>query len=152
MMGADRTRRRSGTDEVRMKILVLGSTGGIGCEIVSQALERGHEVTALARSPEKLSLQHARLSVKKADPTSAGGISQHLAGQDALLSALGPSGRKSGSLMRDGARAATQAMQTAGVKRILLVSASLLYSEGLPGGIFVPLVRWSLRDHLRDLL
>ena len=30
-----------------MKILVLGATGGIGSEIVSQAAERAHQVTAL---------------------------------------------------------------------------------------------------------
>jgi len=34
-----------------MKFVVLGATGGTGLEIVRQAIERGHSVTALVRSP-----------------------------------------------------------------------------------------------------
>ena len=37
-----------------MKLVVLGATGGTGLELVRQAIERGHSVTALVRSPEKL--------------------------------------------------------------------------------------------------
>jgi putative NADH-flavin reductase len=37
-----------------MKLVVLGARGGTGLEIVRQAIERGHSVTALARSPEQL--------------------------------------------------------------------------------------------------
>ncbi len=37
-----------------MKLAVLGATGGVGLEIVRQAIERGHSVTAFVRSPERL--------------------------------------------------------------------------------------------------
>jgi NAD(P)-dependent dehydrogenase (short-subunit alcohol dehydrogenase family) len=47
----------------RMRILIFGATGGTGRELVTQALEQGHEVTAFIRSPAKLTLQDARLRV-----------------------------------------------------------------------------------------
>jgi len=37
-----------------MKLVVLGATGGTGVEIVRQSVERGHLVTALVRSPDRL--------------------------------------------------------------------------------------------------
>ena len=37
-----------------MKIAVLGATGPSGLQVVEEALERGHEVTALVRNPDKL--------------------------------------------------------------------------------------------------
>ena len=37
-----------------MNILIVGSTGTIGRELVKQALANGHTVTALARDPAKL--------------------------------------------------------------------------------------------------
>ena len=37
-----------------MKLLVLGATGGTGLEMVREAIERGHSVTAFVRSPERL--------------------------------------------------------------------------------------------------
>jgi len=52
-----------------MKLFVIGATGGTGREIVQQALERGHHVTAFVRSPETVTLRHERLSVLKGDVT-----------------------------------------------------------------------------------
>src|SRR5687768_11152507 len=43
------------------KILVFGASGGTGRQIVSQALEQGHEVTAFVRGPSKVGIQHQRL-------------------------------------------------------------------------------------------
>ena len=37
-----------------MKLVILGATGGTGLEVIRRAIERGHDVTALVRSPEKL--------------------------------------------------------------------------------------------------
>jgi uncharacterized protein YbjT (DUF2867 family) len=50
-----------------MRLLVFGATGGTGREIVNQALERGHYVTAFARKPERLGISHQRLSVARGD-------------------------------------------------------------------------------------
>lgn len=54
-----------------MKLAVLGATGPSGQEIVKDALERGHQVVALVRSPEKLcEIKHENLQVSKASRSS----------------------------------------------------------------------------------
>ena len=40
-----------------LKILVFGATGRTGKEVVKQALEKGHHVTAVVRTPEKVDIQ-----------------------------------------------------------------------------------------------
>ena len=44
----------SGDDSTKLKLLVFGGTGGTGKEVVTQALQRGHLVTAVVRTPEKV--------------------------------------------------------------------------------------------------
>ena len=44
-----------------MKLLIFGATGSIGGQVVEQALEQGHTVTAFARNPAKLNIQHPDL-------------------------------------------------------------------------------------------
>jgi NAD(P)-dependent dehydrogenase (short-subunit alcohol dehydrogenase family) len=39
-------------DGSTMKLAVLGATGSVGRELVTQALASGHEVTALVREPQ----------------------------------------------------------------------------------------------------
>jgi uncharacterized protein YbjT (DUF2867 family) len=41
-----------------MRILVIGASQGTGALAARAALARGHDVTAFARSPEKLGDQH----------------------------------------------------------------------------------------------
>ena len=50
-----------------MKVLVIGATGGTGRCVVERALQSGHEVTAFARTPQKLTMQHERLRVAQGD-------------------------------------------------------------------------------------
>ena len=44
-----------------MKLIVFGATGGTGSQLVEQAIEQGHSVTAFARSPEKIQLTHKKI-------------------------------------------------------------------------------------------
>lgn len=71
------------------RVLVIGATGGTGRQLVAQALERGYEVTALARNPAALAVEHPRLRVVRGDVLEPASLAAAVAGQDAVLSALG---------------------------------------------------------------
>src|SRR6266568_7662168 len=73
-----------------MKLLVLGATGGTGLEIVRQAIEHGHSVTAFVRSPERLNPFQDRINVKQGDLLNAAELEQAIQGHDAVLSGFGP--------------------------------------------------------------
>jgi putative NADH-flavin reductase len=72
-----------------MKLLVFGATGGTGKELVRQALQQGHVVTAFARDPGKMKLAHANLRVVRGDVLQPDSVEATVAGQEAVLSALG---------------------------------------------------------------
>ena len=72
-----------------MKLVVFGSTGGTGSQVIRQALEQGHDVTAFARSPEKLTQKHERLKIVQGNVLDYPAVEQAIAGQDAVLCTLG---------------------------------------------------------------
>jgi putative NADH-flavin reductase len=131
-----------------LKLFVMGATGGTGQEVVQQALERGHHVTAFVRSPEAVTLRHERLSVLKGDVTDENQLSEAMQNHDAVVSALGPRQVfKPSSLLHDSAVATTRAMRRSGVKRLLILSAAAHF-PGIPNRI----VSFILRNHMRDSL
>jgi putative NADH-flavin reductase len=71
------------------RVLIVGATGGTGRQLVEQALERGHVVTALARDPSALRLEHPRLTVVRGNVLDYPSVEAAVRGQDAVLSALG---------------------------------------------------------------
>ncbi|WP_375418108.1 NAD(P)-dependent oxidoreductase [uncultured Hymenobacter sp.] len=105
-----------------MNLLVFGATGGTGRQLVEQALTQGHTVTAFARTPAKLALQHANLRVVPGDVLDAAAVQTALAGQEAVLSALGaPAGHKT-PVRSEGTRHILHAMQQAGVRRFVCLT------------------------------
>jgi putative NADH-flavin reductase len=72
-----------------VKLLVVGATGGTGSRLVQQALQQGHLVTAFARDPAKMQVTHANLRVVRGDVLQPDTVDTAVAGQDAVLSALG---------------------------------------------------------------
>ncbi len=50
-----------------MKIALLGATGFVGTALLSEALARGHQITAIVRDPAKLSTRHDLLTVEAGD-------------------------------------------------------------------------------------
>jgi len=105
------------------KILVLGATGGTGRLIVSQALARGYQVTALVRSPEKASdLKGAKLVV--GDVRDERALRNALEGQDAVVSALGTpaSPFREVTLLSTATRALVDAMKAEHVSRLVCIT------------------------------
>ncbi len=96
-----------------MKLALLGATGGTGRLVVEQALATGHMVTALVRSPEKLTLRNPNLHVVAGQATDPSAVSRALDGADALISTLGGTG----SVISDATQAIVDAAPKAGVSR-----------------------------------
>ena len=83
-----------------MKIIVFGATGGTGKLIVTQALAKGHAVTAFARNPAGLPT-NPHLRVVQGDVFDFGAVIDAIRGHRAVLSALGaPNTKKSDVLVR----------------------------------------------------
>jgi putative NADH-flavin reductase len=102
-----------------MKIIVFGATGGTGKELVKQALDAGHQVTALVRNPANLSLQNDRLEIVPGDIADMACLDQVIAGKDAVISALGPTRTSPPHAMSLGSANIVAAMKQHGVRRII---------------------------------
>jgi uncharacterized protein YbjT (DUF2867 family) len=106
-----------------MKLLVFGSTGGTGCELVKQALEQNHEVTAFARTPARLGdLTHPSLQVVRGDMLDPAAVEEAVPGHDAVLCVIGAGAGRS-TLREDGTRNIVRAMEKAGVPRLICQSS-----------------------------
>jgi putative NADH-flavin reductase len=102
-----------------MKIVVFGATGGTGKHLVQQALKAGHQVTAFVRSPEKLGTEHPNLVLFQGDVSEAEKVEQAIAGQDAVISTLGPTRPTVPGMMEIAAKNIVTAMQNQSVIRLL---------------------------------
>ncbi len=72
-----------------MNLLIIGGTGRTGQELIKQGLEKGYGITALVRDPNKLTLSHPNLRIKKGNVLIPESFGNTFKGQDAVLSALG---------------------------------------------------------------
>jgi putative NADH-flavin reductase len=138
-----------------MRVAILGGTGGIGGQLLTWALNSGHDVTALARNPAALAAQAAladhgalrdhgalagqgalagrstarasnagTLTLISGDATDGSAMRAAIDGADAVLSALGPRGARTPGLLGTAAANLTVAMEKAGVRRVICVSAA----------------------------
>ncbi|MFI0240930.1 NAD(P)-dependent oxidoreductase [Streptomyces sp. NPDC016845] len=109
-----------------MKLTVFGANGGIGQEIVRQALGAGHEVTAVVRDPARFTATGERLEVVRGDLGDPGSLRPAVAGRDAVLSGLGPRKRADArtGIAAELTRSVLRAMDAEGTRRLLVVSAA----------------------------
>lgn len=104
----------------QMNILIIGSTGGTGKQLILQALDRDYNVTAFARNPSKIKIEHDRLKVIKGNVLDIDSLRNAMAGQDIVLCALGhkrwlyPT-----KILSEGTRNIVISMKEKGVKRLI---------------------------------
>lgn len=122
-----------------MKVVIFGASGRTGRALVEEALERGHAVRAFARTPAKIEVEHERLEVVHGDVQNAAAVERAVAGVDAVLSALGPTGNRSDRQVTNGTRNVVDAMERLGVRRIVVTGGA-----GVPD----PMDRPALVDRL----
>lgn len=126
-----------------MKLVVFGATGGTGREIVKQALEAGHHVTAFVRSPARLGWEHPHLALAIGDVMDAVAVAQAIAGQEAVISALGPSRPPVPGMMEIAARNIVAGMQQHQVRRLISTTGA---------GVRDPQDQPGLMDHVMKRL
>lgn len=109
-----------------MKIALIGASGFVGSHLLKEALDRGHQVTAIVRHPEKITTQHPHLTVRKGDVLQSDAIAPLLEGHDAVISSYNSS-RQNPRIYEDniaGSTAILQATKKAGVRRLLVVGGA----------------------------
>ena len=108
-----------------MKIALIGATGFVGSAILQEALQRGHEVTAIVRNPEKVK-PHPKLRPNKADVQKGDEVTRSVAGHDAVISAFNPGWSNPDIYNQQvkGTRAIIDGVKKAGVKRLLFVGGA----------------------------
>jgi putative NADH-flavin reductase len=149
-----------------MKLTIVAATGGIGRQVLEQAVAAGHEVTAVVRDPKKLStrVRIVAADLAMADPAA---LESAVDGADAVLSGLGARSRSEAGVAARGTRAIVSAMQATDVRRIVVVSAAPIGTVASPGRpssprhdpgdgffmrhLFAPLTKAALRGHYADL-
>ena len=104
-----------------MRLLIFGATGGTGRELVHQALERGHAVTAFARDPAALG-ERDGLRAFAGDVLDAAAVERSVAGHDAVLCTIGKPATSPGTVRSEGTRNIVRAMQAAGPARLICQS------------------------------
>jgi putative NADH-flavin reductase len=107
-----------------LKTTLLGATGNVGSRILTELLDRGHEVTAIVRDPEKLPPRPG-LNVKRGDVSGERGLAQIFYKQDAVISAV--------KFHSTEPRLLARALKKASVNRLLMVggAGSLEVSPGV---------------------
>jgi putative NADH-flavin reductase len=105
-------------------VLVLGANGGVGRQVIELALQQGHTVTAILRTPAKLTITHPNLVVVKGDIMNPVMWETHLQHQDVIISAIGKNTTKKTVLYSLGNKNLIDAMKRMGASRVFFISAS----------------------------
>jgi hypothetical protein len=117
-----------------MKIALIGATGFVGTAILREALNRGHELTAIVRNPEKIQ-PHPKLHPLKGDVYNENDVARMVAGHDVVISAFNPGWNNPDIYQQQvkGSRAIINGVKKAGVRRLLFVggAGSLEISPGV---------------------
>ena len=110
-------------DRLAMKLLVVGASRGIGLEILNQGVSAGHQVSAIARSPESISLSSETLKIIKGDILNKHSVNDAVKGQDVVCITIGikPT-RQPVSVFSEGTKVVIEAMKHHSCKVLLCVT------------------------------
>lgn len=97
------------------KIALIGASGNAGSRILKELSDRGHQVTAIARNPEKIA-SLPNVVAKKGDVFDRAGLSELLKGHDAVISSVHFTASDPATLI--------EAVRASGVQRYLVVGGA----------------------------
>jgi putative NADH-flavin reductase len=152
--------------EHAMNLTIFAATGGIGRQALERAVAEGHHVTAVVRSPHKVTVDVRVVTADLSAPDPAA-LESAVAGADAVLSGLGARTSADTGVATRGTLAIVEAMRATDVRRIVVVSAAPIGTVPSParphppkhdeGDGFVmrhaltPMIKAILRKHYADL-
>ncbi|QKV17167.1 NAD(P)-dependent oxidoreductase [Oricola thermophila] len=105
-----------------MKAIVFGATGNVGRLAVARMLRDGHAVTAFARRPGKIGIEHPALALKAGDAMDPGQVADAVKGHDAVVIALGSGMKRKSRIRSTGTMNVIEAMHRHGVRRLVCQS------------------------------
>jgi putative NADH-flavin reductase len=136
-----------------MKIAIVGASGQTGKPLIEEALARGHEVIAIARTPAKLSIDNPRVTVRAGDAFDEASIVAALEGADAVITTVGKTDLrdKRYNLSTAAHRSVMAGMRAHGIKRLLVISsigaAQGIKRKGMRRNIYL----WLRRKYYLDM-
>lgn len=134
-----------------MKLTVFGATGRTGQEIVRQALDRGHSLTALVRDESRLAELNGALQLVHGDMLDAGAVDRLLGKPaDAVISALGFFHREPSTDLSDGTRNIVDAMRRNAVRRLGVVTSLGAGDSRGQGNLLARLIQKFQLSHVLD--
>ena len=134
-----------------MRLVLFGATGGTGQELLQQALDRGHEVTAIVRRPAAITLTHARLRVLPGDVMQPDSFAPALHEQDAVLSVLGQNSLKPMTFYCDSARHLVEQLAKAGVPRLVCMTSVGVVDKPIGPWFYLLLIKPLLKHIYEDM-
>ena len=108
------------------KIVLIGASGFVGSAILNEAINRGVQVTAVARNTESIKISNANLTLVGADVSCADKVAELCKGADAVISAYNP-GWTNPNIYDETLKVYPQILagvKKAGVKRLLVVGGA----------------------------
>ena len=149
-----------GLETGSVKVVIFGASGATGLHLVDLALDLGHTVTAFVRESRRLTKQHAALRVAVGDAMAAPDVDAAMAGQEAVLCALGNMPDRKADRDRQqpevpvcsaGTANIIAAMEKHGVRRIVAETATSVGSSRRTGRFGIASIgRIALRDVMND--
>ncbi len=115
-----------------MNIAVFGASGQTGKLFVQLVLDAGHHVTALVRDPTKLGINHPNLQIVSGDALDKVAVEAAVQGAQVVVSLLGNVKGEPDDLLPASAEHMLGAMQTFGVRRLIVCAPMHAYFEGDP--------------------
>lgn len=115
---------------MKMNIVLFGATGGTGKQVLLQALEQGHVVTAIVRNLSKIGIKSEHLKIVQGDVLNIASFESAMADQNAVICCLGMPANKAGTLRSEGTKNIIESMKKAGVNR-LICQTSLGFDDSI---------------------
>jgi putative NADH-flavin reductase len=124
-----------------MKCVVFGATGGVGRQLVQQALITGHEVTAFQHHMQVSSDHQEMLHIVRGDLFDLSSVKVAIQGQDVVLAAYGAHGRKNVAVYPEGMGNILFAMNELGIKRLICITSAAVDDDPALGFFFGKIIK-----------